>query len=345
MSIIKPLLTNVREAVQYIRLMTAARVLNVTKLNISYWLGRLFHQSWMWGMPYAMSVEPATACNLRCPECPTGNGTLGRKGGTMSLPFFDKVLEQVPPSIFHLNLYLQGEPLLHPHIAEFVAKASQKHLFTTISTNAQLLSPAMAEKLVIAGLNKLIVSLDGLTPQIYESYRVGGELQKVFEALENIYQAKKNHKTQHPIVEVQFIVFQHNEHELSLVRKLINRKEIDRVQVKTAQLNFQQTSTIQPPVDSRLSRYAISKGQWQMKYGLQSYCFKAWHSLCITWDGTVVPCCYDKAATHAMGNIAMYSVAQIWQASPYHRLRHRIVKTKYHIAMCHNCPEGRASLF
>lgn len=345
MSIIKPFLTNVREAVQYMRLMTPARLLNLIKLNVSYLLGRLFHQSWMWGLPDALSVEPATACNLRCPECPTGNGTLGRKGGTMSLSFYNRVLEQLPPSIFHLNLYLQGEPLLHPHIAEFVTRASQKHLFTTISTNAQLLSPAMAEQLVTSGLNKLIVSLDGLTPATYETYRAGGQLQKVFDGLENIYRAKKMHQTLHPIIEVQFIVFQHNEHEMPLVRKLINRKEIDRVQVKTAQLSFMPSSTIQPPVDSRLSRYAIFRGQWQMKHSLQNHCFKMWHSLCITWDGTVVPCCFDKAATHAMGNITMQPINNIWKMFSYGHFRKKIATEKHQIPMCHNCPEGRASLF
>jgi hypothetical protein len=80
-------------------------------------------------------------------------------------------------------LYFQGEPLLNPHWFEIVKYASEKKLFTILSTNGQFLDSANCEKLVSSGLNRLVVSADGTDQAVYEKYRVGGELDKIVDGL------------------------------------------------------------------------------------------------------------------------------------------------------------------
>lgn len=329
-----------RQAWQYVSILTSGRMVNLLKVMAGYTHSRLFSSVTSWGNPYAVSIEPGTACNLRCPECPTGNGSLGRNGGIMPLLTFQRILEHLPNDVFHLNLYLQGEPLLHPQLKEMVALARERKMVTTISTNAQLMTPLLAEALVRSGLSHLIVSLDGLTQATYETYRVGGSLNKVMQAIEHIQQAKKQLGQKRPIVEVQFIVFAHNEHEVEGAKKLITHPGIDRVSIKTAQL-YDTPSGINHPTQPRLSRYVTIDGRRVMQGRHQNRCFKIWHSMVIAWNGTALPCCYDKNGDFPLGNVNHNEAREIWQSKKLTAFRHKVVSGKGLPDMCHNCPEAR----
>ena len=145
--------------------------------------------------PISLSVEPTTSCNLRCPECPSGLRSFTRDTGMLQKDLFQSILDQLSSDLIYLNLYFQGEPLLHPSFFDLVKMAGKKGIFTNTSSNAHFFTPEKAELLVDSGLDRLIVSIDGTTQEVYESYRVGGKLEKVLAGTRCLVEAKRKLKS------------------------------------------------------------------------------------------------------------------------------------------------------
>ena len=146
-------------------------------------------------MPLFVSVEPASVCQLHCPECPVGQHNLPTPHSPLSSPFmsrevWERTLSEVAPTACVIQFYFQGEPLLHKDLPTMIAEAHAKGLYTIVSTNAQALTPILAEALIGAGLNRIIVSMDGLTEETYNAYRVGGSLEQCKAALRYLRNAK-----------------------------------------------------------------------------------------------------------------------------------------------------------
>jgi MoaA/NifB/PqqE/SkfB family radical SAM enzyme len=171
----------------------------------------------------ALSVEPTTSCNLRCPEknAPSGLRAFTRPTGMLDKNLFQSIVDQVHRHTTWLTFYFQGEPFLHPGFLEMVSYAVDKKIYTSTSTNAHYLDDATAKKAVESGLQRLILSIDGLTQETYEQYRVGGRLEKVLEGTRNLVKWKKNNsRSSTPHLIFQFLVVRHNEHEIGALLDL-----------------------------------------------------------------------------------------------------------------------------
>jgi radical SAM protein with 4Fe4S-binding SPASM domain len=258
----------------------------------------------------------------------------------MELALFQSIIDQLSPTTFIVNLYLQGEPLLNPAIGEFIRYAHTKRLYTILSTNGQLLNRNIIKKLVNSGLSKIIISLDGVTEQSYAAYRVGGSLQKVLEGIENLCQEKLNANSKLPLVELQFIAFEHNQHEINELKNITRRYSVDKLTIKTAQIINPQ-SNVRSATQRDLTRYVNNPEGQYMKGRSYRHCFKIWHSMVLTWDGSAAPCCYDKDLTHSHGNIGQASVDELWRGQSIQNFRKKIVTENEPFEMCSNCPENR----
>ncbi|MGV8829091.1 MAG: radical SAM/SPASM domain-containing protein [Breznakibacter sp.] len=314
------------------------RVCNFLGLILSYVLSRIVRRPIVLGKPYAISVEPAGYCNLRCPECPTGAAVLTRKGGRLDLGLYERMIEQFSAHLMHVNLFFQGEPLLNTAINEMIAFASQKRIYSLLSTNGQLFNEEMAKGMVVAQLKEIVFSVDGLTQETYEIYRVGGKLAKLVAAVGMLVAEKEKSKSVYPLITLQFIVFEHNQHEVGLLESFSQQLGADRYVVKTAQFNAFGDGTVKPPQDKRWQRYDEDK---QFRASFYQHCWRQWSSCVIGWDGTVVPCCYDKDGDFAFGNLARQPLTGIWHGMAAQSFRTRILNSKYAIPICKNCPEGR----
>ena len=111
--------------------------------------------------------------------------------------FFRETIDDIHRHLLYLIFYFQGEPYLNPDFLEMVKYASSKKIYTATSTNAHYLTDEAARKTVESGLDRLIISIDGTTQDVYQQYRVGGKLDKVLEGTRNIVKWKKqlNSKT------------------------------------------------------------------------------------------------------------------------------------------------------
>jgi len=113
------------------------------------------------------------------------------------------------------------------------------------------------------------------------------------------------------------------------------------VKLKTAQVyDFENGNALIPTID-KYSRYAQdSTGKWKVKHALLNHCWKLWHACVITWDGLVVPCCFDKDATHRLGNLRESTFDAIWHGAAYRQFRTQLLAGRDKIDICTNCTEG-----
>lgn len=316
------------------------RFWNVIKLYSGFWISRIVRKPIILGEPFAISLEPTTICDLKCPECPTGLGILKRPRGTLSDETFQKFENSLSPNTFYINLYLQGEPLLHPKITHFTKRLSTKKLFTVISTNAQLINEKVAENIVLSGLSKIIIGLDGLTQESYSTYRKSGSVDKVFRAIELLKNARIKQKSKTPIISLQFIVFKHNQHEITQALQLKN-SGVDEVLLKTPQFISNGQSKIKPSTKKKLTRYVPNFGNLILKRKSFNHCWKVWSSMVFSWNGQMFPCCFDKDGEYVIGDINSNSTSFIWNSKEFNSLRKTILEKKDSISMCTNCTEGR----
>ncbi len=333
---------NLTDSINLLKKLTARRVWNAVKVMSSFQLSKILKKPIQWGYPISISFEPTTSCNLRCPECPSGLREFTRPTGMLQKDFFRETIDDIYKEILYLIFYFQGEPYLNPDFLEMVKYASYKGIYTATSTNAHYLTDEKAKKTVESGLDRLIISVDGTTQDVYQQYRVGGKLDKVLEGARNIVKWKKELNSKTPFIFFQFLVVKPNEHQIEDIKKLGAEIGVDQVRFKTAQVyDFQNDPNQLIPTIEKYSRYKKDKnGEVKSRSGMQNHCWKLWHANVITWDGLVVPCCFDKDATHQLGNLKTQSFKETWNNDNYKQFRRELMTSRKNIDICANCSEG-----
>jgi radical SAM protein with 4Fe4S-binding SPASM domain len=333
---------NWHDSFNLISRLTPRRIWNAGKVLSSYYLSKLTGKPVQWGYPISISFEPTTSCNLRCPECPSGLRAFTRPTGMLQKDFFRQTIDQLSKELLYLVFYFQGEPYLNPSFLDMVKYASEKGIYTATSTNAHYLTEENARKTVESGLDRLIISIDGTTQDVYQQYRVGGKLHKVLEGATNIVKWKKELKSKTPFVFFQFLVVKPNEHQIEDVKRLAKEIGVDEVRFKTAQVyDYENDPNKLIPTISRFSRYRRNKqGQMEIKNSLDNHCWRLWHATVISWDGLVVPCCFDKDAQHPLGDLKGKSFKEVWHNDKYKRFREQVLMSRKNIDICANCSEG-----
>ncbi len=332
---------NLTDGINLVSKLTWKRFWNVSKVVGSYYVSRFTGRPVHWGMPVSLSFEPTTSCNLRCPECPSGLRAFTRPTGMLDPAFFRQRIDELAKELMYLVFYFQGEPYLNPHFLELVRHASERGIYTATSTNAHYLDDANARATVESGLDRLIVSIDGTTQEVYQQYRIGGSLDRVLDGTRNVIHWKKKLGSRTPYVVFQFLVVRPNEHQVGRVKELASELGVDAVAFKTAQVYDYENGNALIPDNPAYSRYIRGKdGAYRLRNGLLNHCWKLWHSCVITWDGTVVPCCFDKDARHRMGDLRTTPFRDVWNNATYRAFRANVLKSRSTIDMCTNCTEG-----
>ena len=333
---------NWNDSINLISKLSIKRAWNGIQVLSSFYLSRWLNKPIQWGYPVSISFEPTTSCNLRCPECPSGLRAFSRPIGMLEKNFFTRTIDEIHQELIYLIFYFQGEPYLNPDFLEMVKYASDKGIYTATSTNAHYLTDEAAKKTIESGLDRLIISIDGTTQDVYKQYRIGGNIDKVIEGAKNIVKWKKELNSKTPFVFFQFLVVKHNEHQIEDIKKIAKEIGVDEVRFKTAQVYDYQTdpNNLIPSID-KYSRYKKNMdGSYAAKNKLANRCWKMQHANVITWDGLVVPCCFDKDATHQLGNLKLQPFKEVWKNDNYKQFRSELMKSRKNIDICANCSEG-----
>lgn len=329
------------DTLNFCRHLTPTRLLNVIKLYSSYILTKYTRRPIQWGIPMTISMEPTTSCNLRCPECPSGLRSFTRETGHLKTDFFRKTIDQIADRLLYLIFYFQGEPYINPNFLDMVKYANDKGLYTITSTNGHFLSRENCLKTIESGLDRMIISIDGTTQEVYENYRKKGNLGVVLQGAKNMVQCKAETKSSTPLIIFQFLVTKPNEHQIPEVMRLAEEIGVDQVKLKTAQVyNYENGNPLIPTIDKYSRYHQTESGKYIIKNELLDHCWKLWHACVMTWDGLVVPCCFDKDATHRLGDLKNQSFEEIWRGQAYEQFRNKLLQGRKEIDICQNCTEG-----
>ncbi|MCC6462506.1 MAG: SPASM domain-containing protein [Saprospiraceae bacterium] len=329
------------DSLNFARKITLRRSLNLGRVLASYYLTRWLRRPIQWGLPVTLSIEPTTACNLRCPECPSGLRSFTRATGNLKPDFFRRLVDELQADLFYLYFYFQGEPYIHPQFLDMVRYAHERRLFTVTSTNGHFLDDENARRTVESGLDRLIISVDGTTQETYEQYRVGGKLEQVLAGARRLVDWKRRLGARHPHIIFQFLVVRPNEHQIADLYRLAKETGVNEVKLKTAQVYEYRQGNPLIPTQDRYARYRQDPdGLWRPKLVLANHCWKLWHSCVVTWDGLVVPCCFDKDAQYRLGNLHTQSFRELWHSQAYETFRQNLLKGRDQIDICTNCTEG-----
>jgi len=259
-----------------------------------------------------------------------------RKRGYMEIELFKRVMNELHPYLLNTNLYFQGEPMLHPGFFSFLESCQNTH--TTVSTNGHFLSTENCDKIVKAGLDKLIISLDGMDQDIYSKYRVNGKIDIVKSGIERIAEARHRNRSKLK-VEIQFLVSRLNEHQIQKAKEFAKKNKAV-LRLKSMQINDKKDIDKWLPQNGRLSRYRLKDGEYTLKNSLPNRCARLFFNPVITWDGKVIPCCFDKDAEHVMGDLSQDSFRDIWSGPKYRIFRKSILSGRHMIEICRNCTSG-----
>jgi radical SAM protein with 4Fe4S-binding SPASM domain len=267
-----------------------------------------------------------------------------RANGKMSLETFENIINKMGDDLFFLLLYHQGEPYINQHFLDFVKFAKSKNIYCTTSTNAHYFSDEIIHQTIDSGLDSMIVSLDGVTQESYETYRIKGNLDKVITNLKRFMEIKRERKSKTPLIALQFLVMKHNESEIPDVKKLAKEIGVDRLLIKNIEVRSLDEAKQWLPVNDKYRRYDFDGENFEVKMNNKKSCPRPWLSTLINWDGTMVPCCFDKNGKYDMGNINdVNEINKIWLGQKFSAFRNRLNNNRKSIDICRNCNQGFGS--
>lgn len=323
------------------RKLTVRKVYNFILTGISFFLSAILKRDFHWGYPPYLAIEPTSSCNLKCPECPAGTNELCRGKGDMNDKLFNKILDESYHFITYLTLYFQGEPFLNNRFIDMVKEAAGRKIYTATSTNGNFLTDENVIGIIESGLDKLIISVDGTTQEVYEKYRVGGNLDTVISGIKNLLKWKRKMNSKKPYVVISFLALRTNLHQIEDIKILGRKLGVDKVVIKTAQVKNLKKMNRFVPLERRMTRYKLVNGHYELKKKLVNRCWRAWSSPVITYDGQLVPCCFDKDAEYSMGELSTNNLSNLWTGNNFKDFRLNILKNRAAINMCRNCTNAQ----
>jgi len=234
-----------------------------------------------------LRINPCTVCNLSCPGCEVGIAGPAlelkkvNQPGTKIMNFetFKKCIEPLKEYLFQISLYDEGEPFLNPELELMVAYARKLNISTCISSNLSLrITDQKINNIISSGLDHLVVAIDGTTQEVYEKYRKGGSLDLVLNNIKRFAEAKNKLKNRDLLIDMQFIIFDHNKHQVEGMKLLAKELKVGRL-------------TMFPSYTCRQEAIKF-KGGFEERKKLGCYCL--WLMADVTADGKLYPCDYGE---------------------------------------------------
>jgi radical SAM protein with 4Fe4S-binding SPASM domain len=279
-------------------------------------------------LPERLTVEPVSYCNLACPQCPTGNGTLTIGRGRLQPAAFEELLDQFP-DLKWLSLFAVGEPFLNKEIFELLAITTRRGIGVRIDSNLSLrLDDSFLRKILQSGLEVLQVSLDGASNETNAAYRRNGSFDLAFGNLRRLREIQKAEGHDLPRIYWKFTVNRFNEHEVETAREMA-----ERIDVEFRWKPFYVVDDC-PDVDQtggasieELKRYWLPTDETYLAPEYRGEqpeplpCRWLFESAVIHTQGQVMPCCFAAAEESKMGSLREQSFEEIWSSPAYRYAR------------------------
>lgn len=247
-------------------------------------------------LPQRIRLEASSACQLRCPSCPTTSGAARPVLGRGSLKFSDfKLLVDANPWVKRIELSNYGEIFVNPQLKQIMAYAHRQGVVLSCENGANLndVKEAVLEAVVQYGLRGIVCSIDGASQETYETYRVRGNFDDVIANVRRINHYKRLYQSDYPKLVWQFVAFGHNEHEIDAARQLASELGM-RFLVKLSWDSSFSPVRDQDAVRRATGVEAATREEFRAKHGhdyVYSICTQLWKEPQINWDGKMLGCC------------------------------------------------------
>lgn len=288
-------------------------------------------------MPAHVSIEPTNACNLQCPVCETGNGSMARPTGLLNFEKYCKFIDEIAPHTTVLMFYFMGEPFLNKRAYEMIRYARQKNLYVETCTNGDFTD---AKGVVFSDVNDISFQVGGMTQKTHEIYRVRGKIDRVHKNLHELIEERRKNPQSNVKINVGFVVMKHNEHEVPEFLRWAKKIGVDQANVIDPCVRTVAEGNSMLPSDKRYWFYdeeAFTKGILKPKHVPNNECTWIWNSVMVNWDGSVVPCCRDPNGKHVFGNVFETPLTKIWNGEAMRAFRGRIVTAQNKVNICELC--------
>jgi radical SAM protein with 4Fe4S-binding SPASM domain len=277
----------------------------------------------LYDFPINVIVETSSFCNLKCSICP--NPFMKREKGNMSFDVFKKVADELPPETT-LWLALLGEPLMNPNqLIDMVYYAKRIGLKDVrLNTNGLLLTERISAELVDAGLDYVLISVDAFEPSTYKKIRIGGNLRKLVENVDNLISIRN--KSQLKVV-VQFIVMEENEEEVEFFKDFwLEAGAIVKIRPKLSWGNTIEAKNLN--LEQKDRTYPCP---WLAR------------TVSIQWTGRLAQCDFDYEGEYSPGDIRTQSIKEIWDGEILKR-RQKHVAGDFTHPLCSTCKDWQVGL-
>lgn len=288
-------------------------------------------------MPVHVTIEPTNACNLQCPVCETGNGSMSRETGLIRLEKFKNLIDQIAPHTSVLMFYFMGEPFLNKWAYEMIRYARQKGLYVESCTNGDFVDP---HGIIYSDVNDISFQIGGMTQETHQLYRIRGDLKRVQKNLFNLLEERRKKPDSNVKINVGFIVMKHNEHEVTEFLEWAKEIGVDQANVIDPCVRSVDEGKLLLPTDKKYWFYdenAFEQGILKPKHLPDNECTWVWNSVVLSWDGSVIPCCRDPNGTHKFGNVFEKPLKEIWNGPEVKAFRKNIVRNQGDVDICKLC--------
>lgn len=241
-------------------------------------------------VPWRIVLEPTNICNLRCASCSSKEGHMPR--GMLTAANAAHFLRDLWPYLVQVNLFNYGEPLLNPELPEIIALLHDHGVGTHVHSNFNRLDREFADRIIDAGLDFLVASIDGVTQDVYERYRVGGSCERALANLAEFVRRRDVRGQAWPRIIWRMLSFPHNLHQINSAREMARELGTDDFAVAPGGLNGTVWTSDGHIVDSA-----------PLADARPPYCRDLYDFPVIHWDGTLLPCCFANTPEFAWGHL------------------------------------------
>ncbi len=264
--------------------------------------------------PLMIGIESTNRCTLQCKMCPRTH-EMKRPIGNMDFKIFTKIIDEIKHFTEFVWLQDLGEPLLHPRIFDMIYYCRKNNLPCGISTNSTVLTPDVADKLLVSGIYYILFAFDGATKETYEKIRVGGNYEKVVSNIKGFLE-KKQKSGQEIFCAVQCIAMNETKKEIKEFKKMWSLPGVNAIRIR--QLTYTGT------------------GEFTNKR--KGPCYWLWYNPHIKWDGNISPCCQDINSEFVLGNVKNNSVFELWNSKKMESCRQLHIKGEGDkMSICKKC--------
>jgi radical SAM protein with 4Fe4S-binding SPASM domain len=260
-------------------------------------------------LPYMLNLDTINVCNLECPFCVTGTKQLGRKQIRIPIDSAKAVIDKVKSHILIARFHNWGEPFLNKEIFELIRYAKDAGIYTTASSNLSVPTKNLAEKILDSGLDQIHVSIDGLEQDTLQKYRRNAKLDLVLKNIREIVALKKERGCDHPRLELAFLVFKHNEHEIDRLEDMRKELGVETFEACRAFVFHESFVPANPEFQPALSIW-------------QDNCHYLYSELMIEADGHISPCCTNTSDRYDVGTIdELNDLHKVWNKPVFQAMR------------------------